>query len=158
MSRPLPPECTDVLEAFRSSCFSYPQGVAELAAALGMSATMLYNKANPHDVGHPPTLADAVLVIRATGNPLIVQALAHLAGGAFIPLPRTGMIDQGELLALVTQWMREQGQFFNEFDTALSDKRISPKEMRTLTTQAHKVVTACLSLVERLETMSGRRT
>ena len=152
--RPLPPEATNVLDAFRAACFDY--GVPALADAMGTSATMLYNKANPTDAGHPATLTDAVLVTRLTENPIIAQAFAHAAGGAFIPIPRHGRIDEQELLALVTEWMKEQGRFFVAFDEAWSDKRVSPREMKSLNSQAQKVVTACLALVARLETAGAK--
>lgn len=155
--RPLPPEATNVLEAFRESCFKYPDGVPELAALLGMSPAMLYNKANANDASHPPTLADAVQVIRETGNPLIAQAMAHVANGAFLPLDRSGGTSNDEMLLMVARWMREQGRFFEHFDSALLDGEITAKERHELTLQAHRVVTACLDLVARIESSERGR-
>lgn len=158
MSRaPLPPEATNVLEAFRAAVFSYRDGVPALADMLGTSPTMLYNKANPHDTSHPATLADAAMVIRETKSTLVAQAVAHISGGAFIPLGLKRFTANEEVLALVTAWMREQGVFFAAFDEAIADGKVTPKEHRELTKQAHQVVTACLDLVSRLEGM-GRHT
>lgn len=151
--RYLSPEATNVLEAFRTACYGYEEGVGALANALGMSPGLLYNKANTHDTTHPPTLTDAVLVGRITKNPIIAQALAHTAGGAFLPLPSSPVKSNEDLLKLVTYWMAEQGHFFAEFDKAIADGTISPRESKALAIQAHKVVTACLDLVSRLSTL-----
>lgn len=145
-----PAEATDVLEAFRATCYDYADGVPLLAARLGMSATTLYNKANTNDTTHPATLTDGALVILATGSPLIAQAFAHLAGGAFVSLQRERPTGEEALLALVSTWMREQGHFFAEFERAIADGQISAREQRKLIVQAHKVVTACLTLVGQL--------
>lgn len=147
---------TNVLEAFHDTVHQHEHGVPDLAAAIGMVPGTLYNKANVNDDRHPPTLADAILVMGRTGNPAIAQAISHAAGGVYVPLPAVGRLtDSAQLFEIVSRWMSEQGHFFAEFQSAIADGHVSEREHAAVERRARKVVAGCLELVQRLQ--SGGR-
>lgn len=140
----------DVQEAFRATCFA--ADVPSLAAMMGTSPGVLYNKANTSDSAHhKPTLADAVLVQLLTGDKRVTHAMARLMGGVFVELPRVhGFADQA-LLDLVAGWMKEQGELFAAFQAAYADGALDARDMKKLQREAYDVLQAVLCFVQRLE-------
>jgi hypothetical protein len=147
----------DVLEAFHQVVYGYRPGVPELAAKLGISPGVLYNKANTNDpVHHKPTLGESVAVQIITGDTRIVQAMAAVLGGVFVPLHQDVDVCDDELLDIVAKWMSEQGRFFAEMKLALADGEVDKKEHAALRESAQFVVAAVFELWERLGQMQRR--
>lgn len=141
----------DVLEAFHQVVHAYPEGVPALAAKLGIVPGVLYGKANVNDAAHHrPTLGEAVSVQVITGDTRIVQAMAAILGGVFVPLHADFTVSDEQLLDIVAKWMREQGRFFDEMKTALADGQVDRREHAALRESAQLVVSAVFELWERL--------
>ena len=153
MSRPAPSPLhlsqRNVQEAFRQTVMSYDDGVEALAGKIGIQPGTLYNKANSNDDKHPPTLANAVQLIGATGNPLIAEAFAYIAGGVYVPLPKTGDLREIDQMQLVCNWSAEHGKFFSELAERREDG-LDAEDLQALRRHAQSVIKAVLELVHSL--------
>jgi hypothetical protein len=144
----------DVYKAFHDTVFAYPGGVDLLAAKMGKAAGVLYNKANLNDSSHnKPTLCEGVQVQVLTGDSRIVQAMAAVLGGVFVPVQQLLLVSDRELLEIISEWMAEQGRFFTEMNLALADGQVDKVEHAKLRCRAQSILAAVLELVARLEQM-----
>lgn len=144
----------DIQEAFRATCYGYAPGVEHLAALMGMTPGVLYNKCNVNDSSHnQPTARDLVLVQVITGDKRVTHALANLLGGTFVDL--AGITARGDdaVLDLVAAWMKEQGDLFAAFQEAYSDGVIDAKDFKRIRKEAYDVLQAVMSFVARVEAM-----
>lgn len=131
---------------------------AALAAHLGMSEAMLRNKVAPEkeDKRHYLSLAEAVAMIGASGNPALVHAICKEFGGEFLHYPGLTEGSDSELLSRYTSMMRELGQFSNDIHESLADGKISSNEIATLRKDFLRLSGALSEIMDRLQDRANR--
>lgn len=140
----------DVQDAFYRVVHDF--GVQALANKMGVSAGVLYNKANANDTSHhKPTLGEAVLVTNLTADKRIAQAMAVACGGVFLDLPDLCKFSDVELLELFSNIAVEGGEFHAAFIHSLSDNRIYPQEFLAIKTEAMQWIAAIGEALARIE-------
>ncbi|MFA6971674.1 MAG: phage regulatory CII family protein [Gallionella sp.] len=144
----------DVQDAFYRVVHDF--GVEKLAGMMGMSAGVLYNKANTNDTSHhKPTLADSVIVTNLTRDFRILQAFAHSSGGVFHQFPDLSDISTDALLIHIIRIEKEGGDFYRELHGALrEDDTISKTEFASIEREAHEWISAILEGLARLKEMA----
>lgn len=147
MIRRRPEPIKDVLTAFRDVCRGHVAGIEDLAARIGRQPRVLENKCNPESEHHTPTLTDAAQVTQVTGDPQIVEALAHLANGVFVPLPKLGTHEEDQVLILMANWCAENEKWLRKFAAFKADGKLSPREQDELREQATKIQQKLLTLM-----------
>lgn len=137
-------------EAFRQLAYSF--GVPELAQLMGIKPGTLYNKADAdEDTHHQPTLRDVVLATRLSGDMRVLDSLdAQFGRAAFDVTPMAHVSDEA-LLELLTRLGSETGEFHAALHRALVDKRFSAEELCLIRAEAFDMVSALMTLVQRLE-------
>lgn len=146
----------DVHEAFRATVYAQER-VEDLAALMGLSPGVLYNKANCNDTSHnQPTARDLVVAQVVTGDKRITHAMAACMGGVFVDLAplRPGNCDQA-ILDLVAAWMKEQGEVFARFEEAYGDGKLDAQDVKRIKAEAYDVLRAVLEFVRRVEAMQS---
>lgn len=149
----------DVHEAFYRVVHDYPGGVKELAAKMGLTVKVLYNKADPeNDSYNKPTLADGVQATLATGDNRIVQAFANTVGGVYYDLPDLSKISTDALMLHILRIESEGGDFYRSINNSLEkDNQINPGEYAKIEREAHEWIGAILEGLERMREMAGVR-
>lgn len=147
----------DVQEAFYRVV--HDRDVADLAAQMGMSPGVLYNKSsrNDNDNNHnKPTLADCIILTNLTRDMRIVQAFAHSVGGVFHELPDLSHLSTDALLMQILKIEQEGGDFYRVINSSLEkDNRISKGEYASIEHEAHEFIAAILEGLARMREMSG---
>lgn len=131
----------------------YPGGAVALAHRMGMNPTVLNSKLNPNTKTHHLTLAEADLMQHLTGRNDIVEAMADGLGYMLIHKP--GMVDGGDIPATTRRSVIEFGQWMDAIDTALSDGRVTPNEVRAIERELIHLITQAQSLTAALSSMVG---
>lgn len=140
----------NVFEAFRE--LVYAADPAKLAPRMGLKVGTLYNKADADDTSHhQPTLRDVVLATQATGNTVVVQALAETFGLATFDCARLEDTSDEDLLLLLTRLGSETGDFHRALQEGLQARRFTPEALRVIRGEAFDMVSALMTLVHRLE-------
>lgn len=140
----------DVQDAFYRVVHDF--GVQLLANKMGVSAGVLYNKANANDTSHhKPTLGEAVLVTNLTNDKRIAQALAVACGGVFLDLPDLSLISDMALLECISKIAAEGGEFHTALLASLSDNRIHRDEFWAIQTEAFQWIAAIGEALARIE-------
>jgi hypothetical protein len=131
-----------------------------LAMHLGMSEGMLRNKVAPEreDKRHYLTLAEALSMVKESGNPALVHAICNAFGGEFLRYPGITEGSDNELLSRYTSMMRELGQFSNDIHVSLADGKISPDEIATLRKDFLHLSGALHEIMDRLQDRANRDT
>lgn len=137
-------------EAFRQLAYNF--GVPELALKMGIKPGTLYNKADAdEETHHQPTLRDVMLVTTLTGDMRVLDALnEHFGRAAFDTRPMGVMSDEA-LLELLTKIGLESGQFNAALHAALVDRKFTQKSVVAIRAEAYDVVSALMTLVNRVE-------
>lgn len=142
----------DVQDAFYRVVHDF--GVQKLADKMGVSAGVLYNKANANDTSHhKPTLGEAVLVTNLASDKRIAQSFAVACGGVFLDLPDLSLISDVALLEAVSKIAMEGGEFHAAFINALSDNRISQSEFFEIQAEAFQWIAAIGETLSRIGEM-----
>lgn len=140
----------NVLDAAYNAVHDYPGGAEALAPRIGVSSgQMLRNKVNPNQEGHHLNLHEAVKVVELTGDSRIPAAFASLVGCVILPVAQFNGISDMHLLETYTKMIAELGDFSNSFHQALSDGRITPKEIAQLEQQMSEFQAAGAELINR---------
>ncbi len=114
-----------------------------VARIIGVGHQVFLNKTNPTNDRNKLTLREAVAMILATGNAEIVQVMAHIAGGEFVP--KAPEVTPG-VMAAVLKVVSEQGDVSRAIAGALSDGRISCREGHQITQEIDQAMDALRSL------------
>lgn len=154
MAAKLPP---DIYEAFYRVVHDYPDGVAALAAKMGLSPKVLYNKADHGtDSFNKPTLADGVVATVITGDKRVLHAFAHTVGDVCYSLPDLSNLSTDALLIELAQVQITNGSFHHEIHDALSDDdKIDRGEAARIKAAAYRYLAAILEAVARIDEMAG---
>jgi hypothetical protein len=140
----------NVFEAFRELVHAHD--VPTLAARMGMQPGTLYNKAAAGDeTHHQPTLRDVLLATTATGDLRVVQALAQTFGLATYDCASHATASDEALLELLTSLASQNGEFHRALGDALRLRRFSEGALRAIRGEAYDIVSALMTLVQRLE-------
>jgi len=149
-----------VAEAAHATVHDY-KDTEHLAKAIGVkSAQMLRNKVNvSKDKGHHLTLQEAVLLMKVTGSPRILDAIASEIGGFFVPIPKTG---QGGTLTIVndiSKMSKEFGSLIEEISEDIQDGVLTRTEFKRIEAEADSLRKALTLLVDDLSAMyeAGQR-
>lgn len=122
----------NIHDAAHATIHDYPGGAASLAPRLGMVQAVLNSKVNPNTHTHHLTLSEALRVMVMTGDHRILRAVCDELG-YMPPIPRleVGVSDLA-LLETYTQLISELGAFSQAFHAALTDGRITKREINDL--------------------------
>ena len=148
-----------VSDALHKTVHGAPGGHAALAVRLGMSATILRNKANPNSVTNKATLDEVDRIIGLTGDAGILHALAENHG--FVCVSTEGAetaSDVAVMQALTKVWMTDS-DLGAEVHKALEDGIIEQHELKAIRAKVYRHMQAIHQLVARLDLMalSGRQ-
>jgi len=143
----------DVQEAFRAVVHDFD--VPKLSAMMGISAGVLYNKANATDSTHnKPTLAEGVLVTLLTGDKRILHAFAATVGEVCFPLPDLSHVSDAALVEHLTRINMEGGDFFRAIHEALAgDGKFDQGEYKKIRNEAFEFIAAIAEGMERIRGM-----
>lgn len=143
----------DVYEAFRRLVMGQgAQGVADLAAFLGVKVGTLYNKADAGDDTHnQPTLRDVIQATHFRNDLSVIDALNEMFGRAAYDCAQHENTTDEALLELLTRLGAEHGEFHSALGAGLKQKRFTREVAKQIRGEAFDVVSALMVLVHRLE-------
>lgn len=144
----------NILDAFYATVHDYPGGAEALAARMGMSATILRNKANPNNTNNKPMLEDAEKAMTLTGDTRILDVLAAAQGGVFVKIDASAPASDLAVLELVTHVWRANGDVGAAVDDALADGKVERHEIVEVRTAIYRVQQAMTAMLMRLEGMA----
>ena len=129
-------------------------GVADMALAMKANAGTLQNKANANSTTHEPSLEEAGRVTVISGNPLIAEAFAELAGGVFVPTSRLSAETVPDLYRSVHELTRELGDVLREIDEGMKDGRVTPAERDKIQRNIFELIEKAAALGKRVDLMA----
>lgn len=124
----------NVVDAAYHTVHDYPGGSESLGPRLKISPAVLRNKVNPHNETHHLTLAESMRMQTVTNDHRILHAMCDELG-YLPPIPCfdfEGVSDEA-LLESYSKLIAKLGRFSQRFHTALSDGRVSRREIDRLT-------------------------
>jgi hypothetical protein len=119
---------------------------------MGMSATILRNKACPTNVTNKPTLDDADRLMGITGDYSVLHALAQNHGFTCTKIDEQPGGDMSVLEATTDIWAA-LGDLGAEVRKALEDGRIDANEVRAIENAAFTMFRPVMQLVARVNGM-----
>ncbi len=145
----------NVLDAFYHTVHDYKGGSESLAPRMGMTPSILNNKADIQKVHNKPLLIDADNAMGLTGDYRILQALAHKHGFLLVRAPEADICESDmSVLETVVSLGVANGAYLQTVNTALADGKVDKKEIK-LVRQAEKILqTTAAEVSQRLEGMS----
>jgi hypothetical protein len=143
------------LDAFHATVHDAPGGCESLAPRMGMSATILRNKANPNSATNKPTLDDADRLMGITGDHRILHALAQNHGYVCTKIDEQPAGDMAVLESMTGLW-KELGNFGTEVHAALADGRIEKHEVKSIDDALFVVFRLGMELRSRLGGMAEK--
>ncbi|MBK1681453.1 phage regulatory CII family protein [Rhodocyclus tenuis] len=143
-----------VAEAAHATVREYKDTEA-LAKAIGVtSAQMLRNKVNvSEDKKHHLTLREAELLMKETGNPRILHALASEIGGIYVPTPKNGNAGSLSIVSDISKMSKEFGALVEEVSKDIEDGIVTKNELKRIEADADKLRRALSSLIADLSAM-----
>ena len=129
----------DIHDAAYHLAHDYPGGVPALAQRMGKSANTLNSKVSLNDQIHHLTLREAVVMQEISGDARILHAMAGALGYTCISMrcdasPTT--------MQQVMNMAQEFGQVLGAVNEAVSDGRVTPREMQDCERQAAELTAA----------------
>jgi hypothetical protein len=143
-----------VAEAAHATVRDY-KDTESLAKAIGLkSAQMLRNKVNvSEEKSHHLTLKEAELLMKITGNPRILHALANEIGGFFTPLPKDGSPNTVSVVQDISRMSKEFGSLVEEVAKDIEDGVLTRTEFKRIEAEADSLRKALTLLVSDLYAM-----
>lgn len=137
----------NTIDAAHRICAEFPGGAEALAQRLHMRPAVLRAKCNPNGPANGSTyhlgIIDAGRMQAVAGRFDILHAFADECGHVAIPLPDA----HGENLPhALAKTCAEFGDYLREVDTAMSDGRITPNEVKRLETNLTEMIAAAAGL------------
>lgn len=120
-----------------------------LSEALGLkSAQVLRNKVNLNEEkSHHLSLREAQLLMKATGNPRILEALADDIGGIFIQLPKHGTANMLSAVNSISTMSKEFGALIEEVAGDIADGVITTTEYKRIEKEAGNLRLALSAMI-----------
>lgn len=146
----------DLLDAFYNIVYDYKGGAEALAARMGMSASVLRNKADRNKDCNKPLLVDADKIMALTGDTRILDVLAANHGGVFIKIDADAPASDLAVLELVTHVWRANGDVGAAVDSALADGKVEPHELARVRSAIYRTQQAMTAMLMRLEGMAEK--
>ena len=144
----------DVLDAFYHTVHDYPGGAESLAPRMGMSPSVLNNKADRKKDSNKPLLADSDKLMALTGDYRVLHALARLHGHVCIAVNTAVPTSDLAVLELVTQVWRTNGDVGRAVDDVLADGRVDRHELESVSEAIYRQVQSLNAMRGRLEGMA----
>ncbi len=137
----------NTIDAAHRICEEFPGGAKALALRLGMRPAVLRAKCNPNGPANGSTyqlgIIDAQRVQALAGRFDILHAFANECEHVAIPLPDAHGADLPHALA---KTCAEFGDYLREVDSAMSDGRVTPNEVKRLEANLTEMIAAATSL------------
>lgn len=129
-----------------------------LVASLGLTEGVLRNKvaSEKEDKRHHLSLAEAIAMVKATGNHALIHAICNEFGGEFLHYPSFQGATDDELLSRYTSMMKELGQFSNDIHESLADGKITQKEISDLRNDFLRLSGALSEIMDRLQSRATK--
>jgi hypothetical protein len=143
------------LDAFHQTVHAAPGGCESLAPRMGMSATILRNKANPNSTTNKPTLDDADRLMGITGDYSVLHALAQNHGFVCTRIDEQPASDMAVLEATTDIWSK-LGDLGTEVHKALADGRIEQHELKSIETATFAAFRPMMQLLARVNGMAEK--
>ena len=120
----------------------------EVAAALGLSVSMIYKWAEPPETdagsGTSNPLDRIEALIRCSNDPRLVQWICQQAGGFFIKNPRNQRAHPDYLIPATNEIIQEFADLLAVIATAAADNHITGKEASTIRERWEERFRSCL--------------
>ena len=146
----------NILDAFYHTVHDYPGGSEALAPRMGMTGSVLRNKADPKKDCNKPLLVDADRAMALTGDTRILDALAEAHGGVFIKVDASAPASDLAVLELVTHVWRSNGDVGTAVDEALADGKVERHEIARVRQAIYRTQQALNAMLMRLEGMAEK--
>ncbi len=143
------------LDAFHQTVHAAPGGCESLAPRMGMSATILRNKANPNSTTNKPTLDDADRLMALTGDFAVLHALAQNHGFVCTRVDEQPAGDMAVLEATTDIWAK-LGDLGSEVHRALADGRIEQHEVKSVEAATFATFRSMMQLLARVNGMAEK--
>lgn len=146
----------NVDDAVFAVAHAYPGGVEALAVRMGKTPAVLRSKVNPHTETHVVTLHEALAMAVLTGDRRAFDAAAQELGCMLLPLPAPEDEDAGDtaVLELVAAVWGGQGDLGTAIHQALSDGRVTQRDMERIRSVAVAAQVRIAELVRRFESLA----
>lgn len=145
----------NTVDAAYATAHDYAGGTESLAPRLGMSPAILRGKVNPNDCKHHLTLADANKMMAFTGDHRILRAQAHEHGYLLVKAPESTTIESDmTVLEHVAAMAVANGEFMRSIYQALSDGKLTDREMGQIQAAGLKAMTELAEVTQRLHGMA----
>lgn len=142
------------LDAAHATVHDYPGGSESLAPRMGMRGSILRNKVNGNCDTNHLTLLDADKMMSITGDHRILESLAQQHGYVVVPVAFDSPSSDMAILELVTHVWRHNGDVGRAVDDALSDGRITKRELEDIKQTIHRVEQAMHTMLARITEMA----
>jgi hypothetical protein len=143
-------------DAFHQTVHTTPGGCAALAVRLGMSPTILRNKANPNSSVNVVTIDDIDRVMELTEDYSVLHALAANHGHVCVRVEEGAPVPDMAVLEMVTMVWQTNGQVGAEVNQALADGKITRDEIVRVRDAVKSAERALEGVLARLEGMAER--
>lgn len=144
----------DALDAFYHTVHDYPGGAESLAPRMGMSPSVLNNKADRKKDSNKPMLNDADKVMAITGDYRILHALARQHSHVCLQVDSDAPASDLAVLELVTHVWRSNGDVGRAVDEVLADGRVERRELDGVSAAIYRQVQALNAMLKKLEGMA----
>ncbi len=147
----------DIVSAARTICEAYDsgelgRGIPAVAARIGMSAGVLYNKlAGAEGSHHKLTVADCQQIFLATGRIEHLQALARAMNCVAFPVPDMSKCSDEALLELLAKVHEESGSYHHLLRHVLQDGQIDRGELAAMNKQVFEWIGAIVEAHARVK-------
>lgn len=113
-------------------------GWGEMLDALGMSRTALENRIyERHSQSVSVNLAQRMQQI--SGTTLFAEGVAQAAGGCFLKLPESSVVEREDLLQRFNALYVQLGELSSTFRDAVSDNKVDKKEKNVLEDKGQEI-------------------
>lgn len=140
-----------IRDAAHLTVHNYPGGSLSLAPRLGIAASSLREKVNPHRNDKSLTLEETDRLMHITGNHEILRAMCEEHG--YLPpilMPECIVSDEA-LLEQYANLITQLGEFSSAFNVALKDGRITKREVARMRKEMMDFFAAGATLMNRIE-------
>lgn len=134
-------------QALHHAARDYPGGATAIAAIDGGNATTLNHKLSLTNTSHTPNIADLELLLDATRDPRIVDALLHPIGWVGIDVSELSDTDTPQsLLVGIGEMLCRENSLTECLTKALADDTVNGDELSELELLAERLVQAVFKL------------
>lgn len=134
-------------QALHHAARDYPGGATAIAAIDGGNATTLNHKLSLTNTSHTPNIADLELLLDATRDPRIVDALLHPIGWVGIDVSELSDTDTPQsLMAGIGALLSREGELATHVSATLADDKVEHDELAEFELLAERMVQAVFKL------------